>query len=126
MKNMVSLSAVQGWGGGEWGGRPGPGARAPDTRPGGSVGGDQLQLGVGRAALDRRGREVRDDPVVDRVVGRVVVHDAGARSVVARWAGTRSAVRIRSISSMRLERCLAPAEETTFSSSMIEPRSSAP
>ena len=35
-------------------------------------------------------------------------------------------MRIRPISSCRLERCLAPAEETTFSSSMIEPRSSTP
>ena len=45
---------------------------------------------------------------------------------VLRWAGTRPAARMSSRSSSRFERCFAPADETTFSSSITEPRSSAP
>ncbi len=48
------------------------------------------------------------------------------RYSVSRWAGIRPADRISQTRSCRLERCRAPAEEMTFSSSMIEPRSSAP
>ena len=64
--------------------------------------------------------------VVDRVVRRVVVHDE-----VLVGGGALGGHPVRPCGScrssrMRLERCLAPAEETTFSSSMIEPRSSAP
>lgn len=50
----------------------------------------------------------------------------GARTSSRAAAGTRPALRMRSMISSRLERCLALTEETTFSSSMIEPRSSAP
>src|SRR4051812_40095193 len=88
---------------------------------------------TGEPAEDRAGTSGRDtmEEKCERTRSSVgssagVQWTLRCRYRVSRWAGMRPAVRIRAIRSCRLDRCRAPAEEITFSSSMIDPRSSTP